>query len=458
VCSGEGIARGTVLNLLGSLAAKSLVKVGQGERGDTRYRLLETVRLYALDKLDTASEVQGLRSKHRDHYLAWLEAMPLESLYFEVEAIEAVGREIDNLRAAADWCLVDDRPDLLARLVTRTGGFWSTGNSYRVAKGLLEQALAQEKRLSTEECAASHAIVAWLSAMALDLPASLRHATRALDLAAGQVGPSLVQAHLLRAFGNAVLASIPGAAPALIFNARCDAEQAVATARAGLPSVWQGQAELMFAVVEMHLGNADAAARWYNAAVQTCQDAKFEEGRQLPVALSGLASSLHLLGRTDEALEAARRFLAAMERSSARWPWFDSVTIEVVPALFAGGERARADRELHKAAVAMRRNGVDLAPNHFLSVAAVVEFLRGRPQRAGRLLGAARCVGGADKEIMAFRTPTSLAFYTHYMSLVRTALGMGEARRARDEGRAMALDEAFSYALQGLGPLTPTDA
>jgi len=44
------------------------------------------------------------------------------------------------------------------------------------------------------------------------------------------------------------------------------------------------------------------------------------------------------------------------------------------------------------------------------------------------------------------------------MSLVRTALGTDQARRARDEGRAMTLDEAFSYALRGLGPLTPADA
>lgn len=454
VCSAEGIPRGAVLDLMGSLAAKSLVTVGHGERSQTRYRLLETVRLYALDKLDSAGEVQSLRSRHRDHYLAWLEAVPLESLFFGMEAIEAVGREIDNLRATADWCLADDRPDMLARLVTRMSGFWITGNSYRVAKGLLEQALTQEERLSTEERVESHTLLAWLSAMALDVQAALSHATRAVDLAAGQVGPALVQALLVRAFGNAVLASIPGMAPMLSAQARSDAGQAVNAARSDLPKALEANAEFMSAVVEMHLGGAEAAARWYSACVRTWEDAKLDEGWVLPSALSGLAGSLHLMGRVDEALEAAQRFLTLLEHASTRWPWFDGVEIEVLPALFAGGAHARADCALHKAALTMRRNGVDLAPNHFLSVAAVVEFLRGRPERAGRLLGAARCVGGADKEIMAFRTPISLAFYTHYMSLVRAALGAEEARRARDEGRAMTIDEAFSYALQGLRPLT----
>ena len=454
VCSGKGMARDEVLDLLGSLAAKSLVTVGQGERGQTRYRLLETVRLYALDKLDAAGEVHGLRSKHRDHYLAWLEAMPLESLFFGLKAIESVGREIDNLRAAADWCLADDRPDLLARLVTRIRGFWSTGNSYRIAKGLLEQALTQEERLSTEERVDSHTLLAWLSIAALDLPAALNHALRAVDLAAGLVAPSLAQPELVRAFGNAILASIPGTDPNLSALARSDVELAIKTARAGLPKAWQANAEYWFAAVEMNLGDNDAAARWYSACVQTWEGAKLEEGWLLPTALSGLAGSLHLLGRTDDALDATQRFLALRERSSAQWLWFDGQAVEVVPALFAGGHQELADRELNKAAVAMRRNGVDLAPNQFLSLAAVVEFLRGRPERAARLLGAARCVGGADKEIVAFRTPTSLAFYTQYMSLVRAVLGADQARRARDEGRAMTLNEAFSYALQGLEPLS----
>ncbi len=125
-------------------------------------------------------------------------------------------------------------------------------------------------------------------------------------------------------------------------------------------------------------------------------------------------------------------------------------TVELAPALFAGGRPDIAGEVLRHGALAMRRNGVDLAPNQFLGVAGVVAYLRGEFQRSARLLGAARTVGGADREIMAFRTPASMALYRCYMPLVRGALQPAETRRLRDEGRAMTIDEAFGYALEGL--------
>jgi hypothetical protein len=56
-------------------------------------------------------------------------------------------------------------------------------------------------------------------------------------------------------------------------------------------------------------------------------------------------------------------------------------------------------------------------------LAAVVEHLRGRHQRSARLMGSARSADGADKEVMAFRTPTSMALHRHYLPLVCNALG-----------------------------------
>jgi hypothetical protein len=100
----------------------------------------------------------------------------------------------------------------------------------------------------------------------------------------------------------------------------------------------------------------------------------------------------------------------------------------------------------------VRRNGVDLAPNLFLCTAGVVEFLRGRPDRAGRLLGASRGLGAIEADSIRFRTAITVVLYLRYTALVRAALGPEEAHRARDEGRAMTLDEAFDYALSGLPP------
>ncbi len=451
VCSDDAAGQPDVLDCLGSLVAKSLVIVGQDDLGQTRYRLLETVRLYALDRLDGAGETRGLRSRHRDHHLAWLEAMPLESLMFETAAIEAVGREIDNLRAAADWCLADDRPDLLVRVVTRMAGFWFVGNSYRTARQWLDQAQRHEARLSLDEQVACHGVLAWLCILSLDLAAGALHGQRGAERAEGRAGGFAVLAQTMRAFAVSARGAHPGADPNLTAQARQHAGKAVEDARADLPAAWCALAELFAAYVEVHAGDLEAAAAWFSASAESTSTAR-TEGWQLHVALGGLAAARQLTGQTSAALDAALRLVSLHESASARWPLTDLGLIEAVPALVAGGQHALADRQLHHGAVTLRHNGVDLAPNLYLGVAGVVAFLRGRPDRAGRLLGASRGRGAIEADSIRFRTPITVALYLRYTALVRAALGPEEAHRARDEGRAMTLDEAFDYALAGLPP------
>jgi hypothetical protein len=157
-----------------------------------------------------------------------------------------------------------------------------------------------------------------------------------------------------------------------------------------------------------------------------------------------------MLGRTQLALRAALR-----AREQFRIPEFagqamaDGWSVELAPAFYAGGARDIAGEVLRHGGLAMRRNGVDLAPNEFLEVAGIVEYLRGEPARAARLLGAARSGGGADREVMAFRTPAAMALYRHYLPLVRCSLDAEHARRLRGEGRAMTFKDAFDYALEG---------
>ena len=69
VAGGEEVASHQVLDLLTLLVDKSLV-VAETTRGRTRYRLLETVRQYAQEKLGESGEADVLRARHREHYMA----------------------------------------------------------------------------------------------------------------------------------------------------------------------------------------------------------------------------------------------------------------------------------------------------------------------------------------------------------------------------------------------------
>src|SRR6201988_2015274 len=67
VCAGDDIEKRDVLDLLTSLADKSLV-VPEQHNAQSRYRLLETVRQYLRDRLEDGGGSAAVRARHRDYY------------------------------------------------------------------------------------------------------------------------------------------------------------------------------------------------------------------------------------------------------------------------------------------------------------------------------------------------------------------------------------------------------
>nr|WP_041311356.1 LuxR family transcriptional regulator [Mycobacterium sp. JS623] len=96
------VERYQVLDQIALLVDKSLV-VAENAGGRTRYRLLETVRQYAQEKLGESGEAEAVRSRHRDHYTstAGLLDAPARSDYHQ--RVEQADEEMDNLRSAFGW-------------------------------------------------------------------------------------------------------------------------------------------------------------------------------------------------------------------------------------------------------------------------------------------------------------------------------------------------------------------
>jgi predicted ATPase/class 3 adenylate cyclase/DNA-binding CsgD family transcriptional regulator len=109
IASGGDVADWQVLDLLAALVGKSLVQA-EVIHGSTRYRLLETVRHYAAERLALRadSDASGVRAAHRDHYLSLVETAaarlhgPDEHRW--LDRIEA---EFDNIRAALAFSIAD---------------------------------------------------------------------------------------------------------------------------------------------------------------------------------------------------------------------------------------------------------------------------------------------------------------------------------------------------------------
>ena len=104
VCS-QGMPRKTILDLLGRLVDKSLVIVEVGsEISGTRYRLLETIRQYAREKLLDAADSEPLRDQHLHFFVRLAEhTQPILQTARRTEWLPRLEVEHDNLRAALEW-------------------------------------------------------------------------------------------------------------------------------------------------------------------------------------------------------------------------------------------------------------------------------------------------------------------------------------------------------------------
>ena len=113
-----------VLNHLGSLVDKSLVVAEV--RDPPRYRLLESTRAYALERLLEAGETSAWQLRHARAVLAMFEVSHRQQA--ELSASERHGHQlldVDNLRSALDWAArADGDAEILLALTAASASFW----------------------------------------------------------------------------------------------------------------------------------------------------------------------------------------------------------------------------------------------------------------------------------------------------------------------------------------------
>ncbi len=119
-----------LIDLLGLLVDKSLV-VAEEADGVMRYRLLETVRQYGLEKLAESGEAEAVRTRHRDHYVAAAVALAGQGLGDGAPLVPWAELEMDNLRAAHAWSCDAAEFESALRLVSALQRLWLTRGRFR---------------------------------------------------------------------------------------------------------------------------------------------------------------------------------------------------------------------------------------------------------------------------------------------------------------------------------------
>jgi predicted ATPase/DNA-binding XRE family transcriptional regulator len=145
VCAGEGVAVDDVLDLMAQLVNKSIVIIEREQGRETRYRMLETIRQYASERLLETKEIEQLRSRHFDFFLHWAEqAGPRVRGAQQLEWLRRIEAELDNLRAALEWGLAQpEYGELSLRLAGALFLFWNRRCSINEGRVWLARALAR---------------------------------------------------------------------------------------------------------------------------------------------------------------------------------------------------------------------------------------------------------------------------------------------------------------------------
>lgn len=127
VCPGGPLARGDVLPALSGLVAKSILSATDGARGrGPRYRMLETVRAYGLERLAEAGEETAVRDALAAYYLDFAEtADPLLRGPQQATWHRALTEEQDNINAALRWAIARRDATTALRFVRALGFYWT---------------------------------------------------------------------------------------------------------------------------------------------------------------------------------------------------------------------------------------------------------------------------------------------------------------------------------------------
>jgi predicted ATPase/DNA-binding SARP family transcriptional activator len=139
----ETLAEGDVLPVLLRLIDKSMVVADRVDPATTRYRLLETIRDYALARLDEAGETAAFRRRHA----AWCQRLVEDAMSTAVGEQETASARLDpelgNVRAALDWCLgAGEAPAQALAIAATLWRYWWLRGAYAEGSGWLQRCLA----------------------------------------------------------------------------------------------------------------------------------------------------------------------------------------------------------------------------------------------------------------------------------------------------------------------------
>jgi predicted ATPase/DNA-binding CsgD family transcriptional regulator len=447
VSAGGGVEEGEVLDLLSGLVEKSLVMVRGDDPGGARYRLLEPVRQYALDKLEESDEAEEVRRRHAWFFLGLAEETETEMRGPEQAAwLDRLEVDHDNLRGALSWALERGEPELGLHLAEAFWWFWEARGYFVEGRWWLEQALAQGNRASSARAKALDG-VGWMAFDLGDIERAVAAAEEGLKLRTQLELEGSVAASLLRLQG-------------MTTEIRGDYEQATELFRKSLALGREAEDKLTvvwslicLGRVSSAQGDHERAAQFYEEGLALCRESGYTT--PLPNYLSALACELLLQGDQQRATTVNSEATALVRKQGTNLGGHSRLpgTLERLGwATLLGGDQPQAKTWHEENLRLSQKLGNKLIAAESLEGLACAVGTKGEAERAAKLFGAAQAL----REAIGYpQPPGERAVQEPYLVAARSRLEeTWEAAFA--EGRTMTFEEAVEYGLSEEEPSTAT--
>ena len=352
VMGGDGIDGDDVLDLVAGLVEQSLVQVAQ-RQDRARYRLLETIRVYARQRLSERNDPDRVRGRHLEFYAA-LAGRAQAGLTGGQPApwVARLVADLDDLRAAMDWAVETGDMRGLADLTEPIVRFWFERGLSREMHRRLHDAAQVPDAPDDQRVRGLNAA----AALALSEPASFhRSARQGATLArTADVDGALAIALAQRALSG-ILSGLSSNE-----QVEADVEEALHLAK-GCGDASTHAHVLQFAgAALLHSRSLDAGYHLFQQGVEVCEanDLAFH----LPAAHGGVAAWLAWSGRLDETRRHARRAVE-LSRQVGRPGWEAAGLTGLAAAAVLQGDHIRAQDWLSEAQAALRPRA--LAGTHY---------------------------------------------------------------------------------------------
>jgi tetratricopeptide (TPR) repeat protein len=482
---GAGIEAAGTLDLLAALVDKSLVVYEEREDGRARYRLTETVRQYARDRLRESGAAASMRERHCHFFLALAEdAEPKLRGAEQSLWLGHIETEHDNLRAGLEWSRESEADgsesgSAALRLSGALWWFWMIRGYVAEGRAHLENALARAIPEAAEEAAPERA-KALMGAGALAYQQGDYGAARAfwnqslavqraredkrgiaavlsnLGIVAREQG-EYAQARsfyeeslaLRREIGDrqGVAGSLNNLALLLSDQGEADAartryEEALGVMRELGDQYGLGTALNNLGKLAHEQGDAERA----RALVQEALTVRRQTGDRRGIAMSlvSLGSISQDLGDPDAARALNAEALAISRDLGDRW--LAAYALDGLAALAAEREDFAAAGAWYRESLALRREiGDKLGVAHSLHVLARLRAIEGSPEVAVRLWAASSSLCGAIGAPLPL-SPAARTEHEQRLAAARSALGEEAFARAWAAGQALSPEEAAADA------------